>query len=180
MDATTETQHSGNFWTLLAGLQGGMVGVLWMLAWLGVSATWQRRSFWTAENLFATAFYGDSAIRSGFAFSTLSGLALYLLLYSALGALFAALVRDRVAPLRILLLAILFSLTWYFVSFQWIWKNLLPLVFLLHVARATVIGHLIYGTFLGRYPEYLRREVRPAAAPQPETIPTAIENGPPE
>ena len=180
MDATTETQPSGNFWTLLAGLQGGMVGVLWMLAWLGVSATWQRRSFWTAENLFATAFYGDSAIRDGFAFSTLSGLALYLLLYSVLGAAFAALVRGRVAPLRIMLLAILFSLSWYFVSFQWIWKSLLPLVFLLHVAKATIIGHLLYGTFLGRYPEYLRRNVRPAASPQPETIQTAMENGQPE
>ncbi len=138
-----------------------MVGVLWMLAWLGVSATWQRRSFWTAENLFASAFYGDSAVRSGFAFSTLSGIALYLLIYSVLGAAFAAIVRDRVSPMRAMLLAILFAVLWYFISFQWIWKSLLPLVFLLHIARATLIGHLLYGTFLGRYPEYLKRASHP-------------------
>jgi hypothetical protein len=128
-----------------------MVGVLWMLAWLGVSATWQRRSFWTAENLLASAFYGDSAIRSGFAFSTLSGMALYLLLYSLLGAGFAAIVRGRAPHRRTLLLGIVFGVGWYYVSFHAIWKSLLPLVSLLHSERPTVIGHLIYGTLLGRY-----------------------------
>src|SRR5437867_476971 len=44
----------------LAGLQAGMLGVCWMLAWLGLSAKWQNRSFWTAENLMATAFYGGN------------------------------------------------------------------------------------------------------------------------
>src|ERR1039457_5804178 len=66
----------------LAGLQAGMIGICWMLAWLGVSAMGQRRRFWTAENLMATVFHGDTAIRRGFASSTLSGLALYLLAYS--------------------------------------------------------------------------------------------------
>jgi len=73
----------------LAGLQAGMIGICWMLAWLGLSAMGQRRSFWTAENLMASVFHGDAAIRRGFGFSTLSGIALYLLIYSLLGALFA-------------------------------------------------------------------------------------------
>jgi hypothetical protein len=172
MDATTETRREGTLPLLLAGLQGGMVGGLWMLAWLGLSATWQRRSFWTAENLFASAFYGDTAIRRGFAFSTLSGLALYLLLYSLLGAGFAAVVRDRVAPTRVMLLAILFSLFWYFVSFHGIWKSLLPLVYLLHAEKPAVIGHLLYGTFLGRYPEYLKLGLHPAATLPVEPVPS--------
>src|SRR5690348_18216230 len=104
MDATTETRATGILPAFSAGLQSGMMGVLWMLAWLGVSATWQRRSFWTAENLLASAFYGDSAIRSGFAFSTLSGMALYLLLYSLLGAAFALMVRERISRPRTVLL----------------------------------------------------------------------------
>src|SRR5215472_8753328 len=107
MDATTETRGSGNTPGFLAGLQAGMVGVLWMLAWLGVSATWQRRSFWTAGNLLASAFYGDASIHSGFAFSTVAGLALYLIVYSLLGGIFAAILRDRVSPLRTLLLGIM-------------------------------------------------------------------------
>ena len=166
MDATTETRTAGNLPAFWAGLQGGMIGVLWMLAWLSVSATWQRRSFWTAENLLASAFYGDDAIRSGFAFSTISGLALYLPLYSLLGAIFATVVRDRVSPMRALLLAILYAVGWYYVSFHGIWKSVAPLVPLLHSERPMVIGHLIYGTLLGRYPEYMR----PKARPEPEPI----------
>ncbi|HEV2446845.1 MAG TPA: DUF6789 family protein [Candidatus Sulfopaludibacter sp.] len=169
MDATTETGETRTFAPFLAGLQGGMVGVLWMLAWLGVSASWQRRSFWTSENLLASAFYGDAAIRSDFAFSTLSGLALYLLLYSLLGAAFAAAVRERPSQLRTLLLGIAFSLGWYYLSFHWIWRTVSPLVTLLHAERPTVIGHLVYGTFLGRYPRYLARTPQPA--PVPETPP---------
>lgn len=165
MDATTEPREMGTLPPFFGGLQSGMVGVLWMLAWLGVSATWQRRSFWTAENLLASVFYGDSAIRSGFAFSTLSGLALYLLLYSLLGAAFAALLRDRASQLRTILLAIAFGLIWYYVSFHWIWERVSPLVALLHAVRPMLIGHLVYGTILGRYPEYLRPTQKPAPPP---------------
>jgi len=139
----------------LAGLQAGMLGVFWMLGWLGVSATWQNRSFWTAENLMATAFYGGSAIRPGFTRETFSGLALYLLIYSLLGALLAAVVRGRVSRTRAVLFSVLFALAWYYVSFRLIWRTVLPLVFLLHTSQATVFGHLVYGVVLGRFPLYL-------------------------
>ena len=164
MDATTENRETGNLPIFLSGLQGGMIGVLWMLAWLGVSATWQRRSFWTAENLLASAFYGDSAIRSGFAFSTLSGLALYLLLYSVLGAVFAGVLRDRASRQRTLLLGMAYGLVWYYVAYHLLWKSLLPLVALLHTERPTLIGHLLYGIILGRYPRYGQQQTTPAAA----------------
>ena len=141
-----------------------------MLAWLGVSATWQRRSFWTAENLFASAFYGDTAIRDGFAFSTLSGLALYLLVYSLLGALFAGVIRDRYSQSRTLLFGILLGAGWYFVTFNWLWRQVLPLVWLLHVERATLIGHLLYGTLLGRYPAHRKQPVQPVAIPDPVAL----------
>jgi hypothetical protein len=158
----------GSLWFALAGLQGGMLGVSAMLAWLGVSAAWQRRSFWTAPNLIATAFYGERAIRSGFAGRTLSGVALYLTLYSLLGAIFAVLIRDRLPRFRTVLMAAVFAVAWYFVAFQVIWRSLLPLVFLLHAARPMLLGHLIYGTFLGRYPIYLPCPALPVPpAPEP-------------
>jgi hypothetical protein len=139
----------------LAGLQGGMLGVLWMLAWMAISSAWQQRSIWTAENLFATAFYGGAAIGPGFGRATVSGLALYLLLYSLLGAAFAAAVRGRLPRGKTLLIGVLFGAAWYFVSFRWLWKTAIPLVFLLHSEQPTFLGHLIYGTFLGRFPIYL-------------------------
>lgn len=156
----------------MAGLQGGMVGVLWMLMWLGVSAVWQQDTFWRPENLFASAFYGGSAVRDGFATSTYAGLALYLLLYSVIGALFALAVRrwKRTATLPA---AVLFGFAWYFVSYRWMWKSAIPAAYFLHSENPTMLGHLIYGTFLGRFPVYL--EERPADTP---AVPEAAEATP--
>jgi hypothetical protein len=155
----------------LAGLQAGMLGAIWMLGWLGVSATWQNRSFWTAENLMATAFYGGAAIRPGFARETFAGIALYLLIYSLLGALLAAVVRDRASRARALLVSVIFAMAWYYLSFHLIWKTALPLVALLHTAQSTEVGHLVYGVVLGRFPLYLR--------PRPvEKVPDPVEPAP--
>jgi len=170
MDPATHPSRPSRLTAGLAGLQAGMLGVCWMLAWLGISAKWQLRSFWTAENLMASVFYGDRAIRAGFAGRTLSGLALYLLLYSSLGALFAFLVADRLPRLRILLASVLFAMCWYYLSFQLLWKSVMPLVALLHSAPPTALGHVIYGTVLGRYPVYLPK---PAVVAIPGVADTA-------
>ena len=168
MDTAMENRRPGMFSAILAGLEAGMLGVCWMLAWLGISAKWELRSFWTPENLMASAFYGDGAIRAGFAAKTLSGLALYLLIYSTLGSLFAAVVADRLPRFRVVLLGMLFGLGWYYLSFRLLWKSLMPLVALLHSARTTALGHAIYGAVLGRYPMYLTPHRAPAAQ-APET-----------
>jgi hypothetical protein len=49
-------------------------------------------------------------------------------------------------------------------SFHVLWKAVSPLITLLHVERATILGHLLYGTLLGRYPAYLPRPPAPAVA----------------
>lgn len=139
---------------LLAGLQAGMAGVLTMLAWLGISSAWQQRSFWTAENLMSSVFYGTASIHSGFAARTLPGLSLYLIIYSVLGALVALALRDRLPRMRTALVCIAFAMVWYYVSFHWIWQRMMPLVALLHAERPTAIGHVIFGLWLGRFPEY--------------------------
>jgi hypothetical protein len=159
--AATEPEPAGALESLLAGLQAGMVGVLLMLVWLGVSAAWQQRSFWTAENLMASAFYGPGSIHSGFASRTLPGLALYVVLYSVLGALLGLAVRNRATRMLTILLAIFFAMVWYYASFHWMWERVMPLVALLHAERPTAIGHVIYGLWLGRFPEYLKGSARP-------------------
>src|SRR5580704_7883688 len=103
MEDTTDTRVPAVLSASLAGLQAGMVGALWMLAWLGVSAEWQNQGFWNPENLFATAFYGSDAVRSDFGSKTLPGLALYLLLYSVLGGVFALASRGRASSSRLML-----------------------------------------------------------------------------
>jgi hypothetical protein len=151
---------------LLAGLEAGILGTFAMLVWLGMSAAWQRRSFWTAANLMATTFYGDAAIHSGFARSTISGLALYFSLYGALGALFARAFHGRASGPRLMVSGIVFAVVWYYFSFALFWKKFSPLVWLLHTEHPTVAGHVIYGSILGRFPRLVRRQAG-AGEPRP-------------
>jgi hypothetical protein len=155
----------------LAGLQAGMIAALWMLAWLGVSAMWQRKSFWSAENLMASVLEGNSAIRNGFAASTMSGIALYLVVYSLLGAAFAVLVRSRFTGLGTLLLAIFYSVGWYYIWFRGVSQTLMPLVWLLHAERATVFGHVIFGAMLPRYTNFLPVKAKDVEAPAESPVP---------
>lgn len=156
MTAAMENRPPGKITAFLAGLQGGMVGILCMLAWLGVSASWLRRSFWTSENLVAGAFYGDAAVQRGFVAGSVSGAALYILIYTALGGLFAVMFRAQERQARVLLLSLVFSMGWYYLSFHVLCRSLLPLVYLLHAERPMVLGHLVYGTFLSRFQNYVR------------------------
>ncbi len=174
MDAATPRSRATAFEALLAGLQSGMVGALCMLAWLGVIAEWQQRSFWIPANLMASAFYGAGAIHSGFARETVSGLAIYIGLYSALGALLAVALRERLSRLRTFLAAVLFAVAWYYVSFHLLWKSVMPLVALLHVERSTAFGHLIYGAILGGYPAHLPRPAPAEVKAEPPADATGV------
>ena len=173
MGVATESRSATAASVFLAGLQAGMIAVGWMLAWMGVSAKWQGRSFWTSENLMASVLYGDAAIRLGFAFSTIAGLALYLILYSLLGALMATALRSRLTGLGTLLAGILFALGWYYFLFHAIGKTVMPLVALLHSERPTVFGHVIYGGLLARFHSFL-----PASEKAPDSEKPAGPAGP--
>jgi hypothetical protein len=147
--------RAGGLACALAGLQAGMLGALAMLVWLGIDSSLDRRSFWSEENLFASLFYGGDAVRAGFGLKTLAGVALYLIIYSLLGAMFAFAVRNRFRPMRNILLALAFALGWYYLSFHQLWKSAMPLVYLLYADRPMVAAHLIYGACLAAFPAYL-------------------------
>ena len=164
MNASTAQRPATSLEILLAGLQAGMIAICWMLAWMGLSAMGQRRSFWTAENLIATLLHGDSAIRRGFGATTWSGVALYLLCYSLLGAVFALVIRSRFTSLGTVLLGVLCSVGWYALVFRALGQTLMPLVWLLHAEKNTAFGHVIFGVLVARFPAYL-----PAVAHHPTT-----------
>jgi hypothetical protein len=157
MDSMTERVPANVLVVLLAGLQAGMVAAFWMLVWLGVSAMWTRRSFWSAANTMATVLYGDAAIHPGFDSTTPAGIALYLVLYSLIGAAFALLVRQRLTGLGTLLAAILYSMVWYWFWFRFLALRAMPLVWLLHPERSTQFGHVVFGALLARFGDYLPR-----------------------
>jgi hypothetical protein len=157
MDAATEHVPVRGLAVFLAGLQAGMVAAFWMLVWLGISSMWIRRSFWSPANIMASVLHGGAAIQAGFGSATLSGIALYLVLYSLLGAAFALLVRQRLTGLGTLLVSVLFSLVWYWIWFRGLAPRSMPLVWLLHTEKSTQFGHVIYGALLARFGDYLPR-----------------------
>ena len=181
MDTPAESAPERPLFVFLAGLQAGMLGGLAMLAWLGLSAVWGRRTFWTSANLAASVFYGPSAIGARFGRVTFPGLALWLLLYSLLGAVFALAVQTRLPRFRLTLVSVLFSVCWYYLSFHVLWPSALPLIARLHVETPTVWGHVLYGVVMGRFPAYLGRTPKqPGETPPNGALPAAREPYSPE
>jgi len=141
--------------SLLAGLQAGVIAVLALLGWLALASSWYRRSIWTSANIMATTFYGEVALRQRFTFRTLGGLALYVVVYGIIGALFGLALESRGGSARVVLLGVLVGLGWYYLSFSLLWRTLNPLITLYTHRGPMLAGHLLYGAMLGRFPRYL-------------------------
>jgi hypothetical protein len=132
-------------------------------------------------------FYGSAAVRSDFSSKTLPGLALYLLLYSLLGCIFALALRGRASGGWLLLAGIIVAMGWFYLSFHLIWKSMMPLAYLLSSDRPMTVGHLIFGVCIGRFPaHYLGRRAAErilpparAASSEPESQPQPPIDGPP-
>jgi hypothetical protein len=153
----------------LAGIQAGVVGALTLLAYLAMDSVWHRRSVWTVPNLLASTFYGESAYRQGFGVRTSAGVALMLVIYGLLGALFGLVIRDHGTLLRVTLLGLIYGTGWFFLSFDWMWKHVNPMIPLYSPSRAMLLGHLLYGSVMGaRFPAY-RKEM--SGVHQPEVLP---------
>ncbi len=166
--------HGGGFpddhpriYAAVAGFQAGTFAVLVMLGAMGLASAWYRRTFWYVANLMASTFYGDDAIRAGFSWQTLSGIALYLILYSLFGALFGFVLEDRFPRLRLVLVGILCGIGWFYLWFGVLWNWLNPLVTLYTHDRPMLWSHMLYGALLGRYPLYLARLRKHPPAPAP-------------
>ena len=151
----------------LAGLEAGVIAALILLGWLALASAWYRRSIWTAANIMATTFYGEAALGRNFNSRTVAGLALYLVLYGTIGALFGLTLANRDASLRTTLIGVLVGLGWYYLSFAILWQNINPLIPLYTHRGPMMAGHALYGGMLGRFPRYLH--TAPAAGSAPPT-----------
>jgi hypothetical protein len=155
MDVATETAPARPLTRFLAGLQAGMMAVIVMLGWLGASAMWHRHTFWSAPNQMATVFRGGSAIVPGFGPYTASGLAVYVVTYSLLGAAFALAMPRKLTVFGLMLMGVLVAVGWYTVWFRVVGQRLMPLVWLLHAERPMEFAHVLYGVMLARFPGYM-------------------------
>jgi len=172
----------------LGGLQAGVAGTAAMLACLAVGSLWNQRSVWTGPNLFATTFYGPRVYFNHYAGTGWSGVALLVVLYGTLGALWGWAWRGEQKPMLAVYGAVV-GLVVYFILFDFVWKQVNGLVVLYAPNAQLELGHALWGIILAKSPKYSRRigeriqELPPAAqnAPSdqnPEAVEPAVSSGP--
>src|SRR4030081_2998029 len=137
-----------------AGVESGVLGGLFMLVWVGLLSLGQGRSIWSIPNLLASTFYGEAALRRGFRWTTLSGVALHLIITATAGLVFGLAVSGIASRSRVMFLGLAFGMTWYFLSLGVFWKHVNPIVPLYGSANGMLLAHLGLGYFLGSFPKY--------------------------
>ena len=148
----------------IAGVQSGVLGGMFMLGWLALISVLQGRSIWSVPNLLASTFYGEAALRRGFRWSTLSGVALHVIMTATAGLLFGFAVSGIASRGRVIALGLGAGMAWYFLSLGFFWKHVNPMVPLYGSGAGLFVAHLGLGVFLGLFPRYLQDLGAPATA----------------
>ncbi|MDQ1469531.1 MAG: hypothetical protein QOJ99_1011 [Bryobacterales bacterium] len=139
----------------LAGLEAGVLGALLMTGWLMLASVWLHRSVWSVPNLFATVFYGPEAYVNAFVHSSLSGVALLLVIYGALGVLWGVVWQEKRHPF-LRLVGAFAGLLVYTLFFNFIWPHTKPLVSLYAPNRQLEVAHMLWGIMLAASPRFAR------------------------
>jgi hypothetical protein len=140
---------------VLAGLEAGILGSLALCGWLMLSALFLRRPVWSAPNLFGTLFYGPHAYTGQFQRSSVAGLALILLLYGLLGAVWGVIWQEKSHPF-LRLLGAGAGLAVYALFFNVVWPHTNPLIALYAPSRQMQVAHLLWGVVLAASPRFAR------------------------
>lgn len=156
---------------ILAGLEAGVLGGVLMLVVLAVHSALRTGSPWTSANLLASTFYGDAAFVPAFRATTFAGVALHLAIAGVLGMLFGFVIRESGNGLRVFLIGVIFGLGWYYIAYRVLWRPVNPLVPLYTAERPTLVGHLMLGMVLGRFPRWLEGVRRGFSVEPPPALP---------
>jgi len=140
---------------VMAGVEAGVLGGLCMMAWLAILSLFQGRSIWSMPNLLASTFYGEAALRRGFRWTSLSGVALQLIVSAAAGLLFGFAVSGIADRGRVMLLGLAAGVAWYFLSLGVFWRYVNPMVPLYARGSGMFLAHVGMGIFLGSFPRYV-------------------------
>jgi len=140
----------------MAGLQAGIVGVLWMFGCFVVAAFWSGGGIWSVPNLFSTVFYGDFAYQDYFLRSTWAGMALIVVIYGLLGAVWGCFWKSERKPL-LAFFGALTGVAVYYLCFDFVWQYVDQLIPLYAPTRELQVAHILWGVALAKSPGYARR-----------------------
>lgn len=165
--------HSGDgskMLLVMAGLECGALGGVFMLVWLAIISLLQGRSVWSIPNLLASTFYGEAALRRGFRWATLSGVAIHVILTVTAGIVFALAVNGVASRGRAMLWGLAAGVAWYFLSMGVFWKFVNPMVPLYTRGLGMFLAHVGLGLFLGSFPKFLHSLEAPVHSPDAEAV----------
>ncbi|MFZ5926979.1 MAG: hypothetical protein ACOYX1_05985 [Acidobacteriota bacterium] len=141
---------------LAAGVEAAAPAAISVLVWFGIHSHLVREPWWSKFNVAAAPFFGDRVYYLGLGRATLVGAALLLLLYGALGIVFAMLGGGGRTG-RALLRAALWLTSWHFFSQQYVWPRLDPAAAPYFPPSATAPAHAAAAILLARFPAVLHR-----------------------
>jgi hypothetical protein len=153
-DSTAGSRGSGlsrRSCRLLAGLETGLWGGVLVVLWLVIDSMLRGDLWYSKLNIAGAAFYGPAIYQMGRGRATIAGLALLVVIYSVLGAIFGLFGRTR-GFLANLLLGITYALAWDVFAQQFIWRLLDSSAPGYFSRLATLMGHLLFGLSLTRFP----------------------------
>jgi hypothetical protein len=135
----------------LAGIGSGVAGAIFVLLFLMLGCFWYRRSIWIPANLFSTAVYGSDAYTNHFRSTSWAGLAIVVVMYGVMGALWGLIWRDR-RPRHLLLYGAICGAITYFLLFGILWKRIDPFFSLYAPDRQLEFANVIWGMIVVRSP----------------------------
>jgi hypothetical protein len=162
MAAGNDAEAGSKVLQAMAGVESGVLGGAFMLVWLGLVSLLHGRSVWSMSNLLASTFYGEAALRRGFRWTTLSGVALHVIMTAVAGLVFGLAVSGIASRSRVMFLGLAAGMTWYYLGLDVFWKHLNPIVPLYFQGAGMLLAHLGLGYFLGSFPRYLGELSMPA------------------
>ncbi|HLJ17411.1 MAG TPA: hypothetical protein VKV15_23140 [Bryobacteraceae bacterium] len=153
----------------LAGLEAGIIGGLAMLAFCILDSLWHHHPWWLIPNLLGSTFYGYRAFRMGPGMASASGIGLQLIILGFVGMIFAVLIASVPSRIRSTLLGMGAGLVWYIASQHLLFPQIGPLVAMYAPEPSTLLGYLLFGVCIGRFPY----------RPEPDIVPMESPSGPP-
>ncbi|HWD99931.1 MAG TPA: hypothetical protein VG345_12870 [Bryobacteraceae bacterium] len=133
----------------LAGIGAGVAGALFVLLFLMLGSVWYHHSIWVPANLFSTAFYGPDAYLNRFAYTSWAGVAVVLVMYGVVGAVWGLVWGDS-RPRLLLVYGALCGAVTYFLLFGIFWKRVDPLIALYGPERQLEFANIVWGMIVVR------------------------------
>jgi hypothetical protein len=143
-------------WAVLAGLEAGVVAGVVMLLWYAVTSAMANRSPWDVPTVLAEVFLPPGRVSQRWATLAAAGAAVPVAGGGLIGVLFGIAARFVRASRHMILLGLLFGLSWYYawraLAAQRIGAGAAAIV----SSWKVVAGYLLFGLLLALYPRLLR------------------------